>query len=126
MKKQKSYFEAKFNIGQSRGKKLEPDHSGPNGDRLFAATEFLSARQNFILLFSLGGYKARHKEAQLTKQDAHGVEEEDNFLLKIAFITAMIIAHFLTRVFNKNNNVLFIVTTMTFLEPQNMSELGFE
>lgn len=77
MKKQKSEFEAKFNNGQSTGKKLELHHTGPNGDRSFAATEFLSARQNFILLFSLGCYKARHKEAQLTKQDAHGVEEAD-------------------------------------------------
>ena len=50
---QKSYLEAKFNIGQSTGKKLDPGvvakemrrARGPNGDRLFAVTTSLSAQQ---------------------------------------------------------------------------------
>ena len=45
---------------------------GPNGDRLFAATEFLSAQQISSFFF-------RQKEVQVKEQDALAVEEEVNF-----------------------------------------------
>ena len=83
---QRSYLEAKFNIGQSTGKKLDPDvvakemrrARGPNGDRLFVVTEFLSAQQ-ISPFFSRLAAKARQKEVQVTEQDALAVEEEVNF-----------------------------------------------
>ena len=83
---QKSYLEAKFNIGQSTGKKLDPDvvakemrrARGPNGDRLFSVTTFLSAQQ-ISSFFSRLAAKARQKEVHVTEQDALVVEEEVNF-----------------------------------------------
>ena len=51
---------------------------GPNGDRLFAATEFLSAQQISSFFFRLAA-KARQKEVQVKEQDAFTVEEEVNF-----------------------------------------------
>ena len=51
---------------------------GPNGDRLFAATEFLSAQQISSFFFRLAA-KARQKELQVKEQDARTVEEEVNF-----------------------------------------------
>ena len=50
----------------------------PNGDRLFTATEFLSAQQISSFLFRLAA-KARQKEVQVKEQDALAVEEEVNF-----------------------------------------------
>ena len=50
----------------------------PNGERLFAATEFLSAQQISSFFFRLAA-KARQKEVQVKKQDAFAVEEEVNF-----------------------------------------------
>ena len=83
---QKSYLEAKFNIGQSTGKKLDPDvvakemrrARGPSGDRLFGVTAFLSAQQ-ISSFFSRLAAKARQKEVQVTEQDALAVEEEVKF-----------------------------------------------
>ena len=83
---QKSYLEAKFNIGQSTGKKLDPDvvakemrrARGPNGDRLFSVTTFLSAQQ-ISSFFSRLAAKARQKEVHVTEKDALAVEEEVNF-----------------------------------------------
>ena len=51
---------------------------GPNGDRLFAITEFLSAQQ-ISSFFSRLAAKARKKEVQVTEQDALAVEKEVNF-----------------------------------------------
>ena len=83
---QKSYLEAKFNIGQSTGKKLDADvvakemrrARGPNGDRLFSVTTFLSAQQISSFSSRLAA-KARQKEVHVTEQDALAVEEEVNF-----------------------------------------------
>ena len=71
---QKSYLEAKFNIGQSTGKKLDPNivakemrrARDPNGDRLFPVTTFLSAQQ-ISSLFSRLAAKARQKEVHVTE-----------------------------------------------------------
>ena len=73
---QKSYLEAKFNIGQGTGKKLDPDvvtkekqrARGPNGERLFAVTEFLSTPQ-LSPFFSRLAAKAGQQEVQVTEQD---------------------------------------------------------
>ena len=46
---------------------------GPNGDRLFAATEFLSAQQISSSVFRLAA-KARQKEVQVKEQDTRAVE----------------------------------------------------
>ena len=83
---QKSYLEAKFNIGQGTGKKLDPGvvaedmrrARGPNGERLFAVTEFLSAQQ-VSSFFSRLAAKARQQEVQVTEQDVLAVEEQVNF-----------------------------------------------
>ena len=50
----------------------------PNGDRLFAETEFLSAQQISSFFFRLAE-KARQKEVQVKDQDALAVEEVINF-----------------------------------------------
>ena len=51
---------------------------GPNGDRLFAATEFLSAQQISSFFFRLAA-KAHQKGVQVKEQDARAVEVEVNF-----------------------------------------------
>lgn len=96
---QRSYLEAKFNIGQSTGKKLDPDviakemrwALGPNGDRLFVVTEFLSAQQ--ISSFSHLAAKARQKEVQVTEQDALVVEEEVNFTARDRVLSSLHVTH---------------------------------
>ena len=47
---------------------------GPNGDRLFAASEFLSVQQISSFFFRLAA-KARQKEVHVKEQDARAVEE---------------------------------------------------
>ena len=50
---QKAYLEAKFNIGQSTGRKVDPDvvskeirrARGKDGERLFGVSEFLTPQQ---------------------------------------------------------------------------------
>ena len=51
---------------------------GPNGDRLIAATEFLSAQQISSFFFHLDA-KSHQKEVQVKEQDALAVKEEVNF-----------------------------------------------
>ena len=76
---QRSFLEAKFNIGQSAGKKLNPDvvakemrrARSPNGDRLFAVTALLSAQQISSFFYRLAA-KARQKEVHVTEKDTLG------------------------------------------------------
>jgi len=51
---------------------------GPNDDRLFAVTTFLSAQQ-ISSFFSRLAAKACQKEVHVTEQDPLAVEEEVNF-----------------------------------------------
>lgn len=61
---QKPYLEAKFNIGQATGRKLDGEtvaremrrSTGPDGNRLFRVSEFLTAQQvsSFDLFTSCG------------------------------------------------------------------------
>lgn len=61
---QKAYLEAKFNIGQATGRKLDGEtvaremrrSTGPDGNRLFRVSEFLTAQQvsSFDLFTSCG------------------------------------------------------------------------
>ena len=79
---QKSYLEAKFNIGQATGRKLDPDAvakemrraRGPDGDRLFIATEYLSPQQ-VSSYFSRLSAKLR-QQVQVTEQDLLAAEEQ--------------------------------------------------
>ena len=51
---------------------------GPNGEKLFAVTEILSA-QRISSFFSRLAAKACHQEVQVTEQDVLAVEEQVNF-----------------------------------------------
>ena len=83
---QKTYLEAKFNIGQATGRKLDPGvvskdmrrARGVDGERLFVVAEFLSPQQ-VSSYFSRLSAKRRQLQAQITEQDVLAVEEEANF-----------------------------------------------
>ena len=51
---------------------------GPNGEKLFAVTEILSAQQISSLFSSLAA-KACQQEVQVTEQDVLAVEEQVNY-----------------------------------------------
>ena len=51
---------------------------GPNGEKLFAVTEFLSSHQ-VPIFFSRLAAKACQQEVQVTEQDVLAVEEQVNF-----------------------------------------------
>lgn len=83
--KQKSYLEAKFNLGQTTGRKLHPDivakemrrALGSDGKRLFKSMEFLTVQQ----ITSFFGRLAAKVRQQLvpTDEDVCAAEEEFNF-----------------------------------------------
>ena len=83
---QKRYLEAKFNIGQATGRKLDPDvvakemrrARGADGERLFGVEEFLSPQQ-VSSFFSRLAAKLRQQKSQVTDQDVLAVVEEENF-----------------------------------------------
>ena len=75
--KQKAYLEAKFNIGQSTGRKVDPDKvakemrraRGTDGKRLFGVSEFLTPQQ-VSSFFSRLATKLRQQQIDVTPQDA--------------------------------------------------------
>ena len=81
---QKSYLEAKFNIGQTTGRKLDAETVaremrsaiGPDGKRLFKVSEFLTTQQVFSF-FSRLAAKARNRVP--TEDDIRACEEEIHF-----------------------------------------------
>ena len=83
--KQKSYLEAKFNLGQETGRKLHPDNVAKemrralnsDGKRLFKPMEFLTEQQ----ITSFFGRLAAKVRQQLvaTDEDIWAAEEEVNF-----------------------------------------------
>ena len=83
--KQKSYLEAKFNIGQSSGRKVEPETVAremrraldSDGRRLFIPSEFLTVSQ-VTSFFSRLAAKARHQLLS-SEDDILAAEEELNF-----------------------------------------------
>ena len=86
--KQKTYLEAKFNIGQSTGRKLEPDvvakemrrARGTDGERLFCGSEFLTPQQ-VSSYFSRLAAKLRQQQVEVTPEDVLAAEEQSNFSL---------------------------------------------
>ena len=86
--KQKTYLEAKFNIGQSTSRKLEPDAVakemrrawGTDGERLFCGSEFLTPQQ-VSSYFSRLAAKLRQQQVEVTPQDVLAAEEQSNFSL---------------------------------------------
>ena len=83
-KKQKEYLEAKFNVGQATGRKLNPDvvakemrrAKNVSGEKLFSISEFLTVQQ-IASYFSRLAAKGRQQLA--TEQDACAAVEEENF-----------------------------------------------
>ena len=83
---QKSYLQAKFNIGQASGRKLDPEVVAKemrraraiDGERLFLVEEFLSPQQ-ISSFFSRMAAKVRQQP--VTDQDVLAVEEQVNFCL---------------------------------------------
>ena len=73
-----------MNIGQATGRKLDPDvvakemrrARGPDGERLFIATEYLSPQQ-ISSYFSRLSAKLR-QQVQVTEQDVLAAEEQLN------------------------------------------------
>ena len=82
----KSYLQAKFNIGQASGRKLDPEVVAKemrraraiDGERLFLVEEFLSPQQ-ISSFFSRMAAKVRQQP--VTDQDVLAVEEQVNFCL---------------------------------------------
>ena len=83
---QKSYLQAKFNIGQASGRKLDPEvvakemprARATDGERLFLVDEFLSPQQ-ISSFFSRMAAKVRQQPVM--DQDVLAVEEQVNFCL---------------------------------------------
>ncbi|XP_078365981.1 uncharacterized protein LOC144650200 [Oculina patagonica] len=83
--KQKDYLEAKFNIGQTSGRKAEPEAVAremrraldSDGKRLFQPTEFLTVTQ-ITSFFSRLAAKVR-KQVVPTEDDICAAQEESNF-----------------------------------------------
>ena len=99
--KQKTYLEAKFNIGQSTGRKFEPDVVaremrrawGTDGERLFCGSEFLTPQQ-VSSYFSRLAAKLRQQQVEATPQDVLAAEEQSNFSLARAdVISTLHICH---------------------------------
>ena len=84
---QKRYLDAKFNIGQETGRKMDPNAVSvqmrkaldSNGKRLFTVNEFLSPQQ-IKSYFSRRAAKLR-QQCDVTSEDAAAAEEESNFCL---------------------------------------------
>ncbi|KAL9954429.1 hypothetical protein ACROYT_G041966 [Oculina patagonica] len=84
--KQKSYLDAKFDIGESTGRKMEADAvakemrraRGTNGERLFSVSEFLIPQQ-VSSYFSRLAAKRRQQQVEVTLEDALAAEEQENF-----------------------------------------------
>ena len=84
--KQKTYLEAKFQIGESTGRKVEPEAvakemrraRGTDGERLFSSSEFLTPQQVSSYFSRLAG---KLRQQQVTPQDALAAEEQRNFSL---------------------------------------------
>ena len=93
-------LEAKFNIGQSAGKKLNPDvvakemrrARSPNSDRLFAVTALLSAQQISSFFYRLAA-KARQKEVHVTEQDTLEVEEVNFSTARDRVLSSLHVTH---------------------------------
>lgn len=83
--KQKVYLESKFNIGQSSGRKVEPETVakemrraiGSDGKRLFLSSEFLTVTQ-VTSFFTRLAAKVRQQLVP-TEDDIFAAEEESNF-----------------------------------------------
>ena len=83
---QKAYLQAKFNIGQSTGRKVDPDvvskeirrARGKDGERLFGVSEFLTPQQVSSFFSRLSG-KLRQQQVEVTPQDILAAEEQSNF-----------------------------------------------
>ena len=82
----KKHLEAKFNIGQTTGRKLEAEtvaremrrSVGPDGNRLFGVAEFLSPQQ-IASFFSRDSMKVRQNVAVVLPVDVLAAEEELHF-----------------------------------------------
>lgn len=94
--KQRSYLEAKFNLGQSTGRKVDPDFVAKemrraldsDGKRLFRPSEFLTVQQ-ITSFFARLAAKLRH-QVVATEDDICAVEEEANFQTAIQEILSEI------------------------------------
>ena len=95
--KQRSYLEAKFNLGQSMGRKVDPDFVvkemrralDSDGKRLFRPSEFLTLQQ-ITSFFARLAVKLRH-QVVATEDDICAVEEEEaNFQTAIEAILSEI------------------------------------
>ena len=82
--KQREYLEAKFDIGQGTGRKVNPEivaremrHAkDAGGGKLFSSSEFLSVQQIASYFSRLS---AKGRSQLVSEMDLRAVEEEDNF-----------------------------------------------
>jgi len=89
-------LEAKFNLGQSTGRKVDPDFVAKemrraldsDGKRLFRPSEFLTVQQ-ITSFFARLAAKLRH-QVVATEDDICAVEEEANFQTAIQEILSEI------------------------------------
>lgn len=85
--KQRSYLLAKFSIGALTGRKANPDavskemrrSIGPDGQRLFTTTEFLSAQQIKSFFARQAAKQSVSTAAPQTENDILAQQEESNF-----------------------------------------------
>lgn len=84
--KQKKYLDAKFEIGRATGRKMDGElvakqmrrAQGPDGQRLFVVSEFLSSKQ-ISSYFSRRAAKDRQGAPTVDDNDVDAYEEETNF-----------------------------------------------
>ena len=87
--KQKTYLEAKFDIGECTGRKMEPEvvakemrrARGTDGERLFCASEFLTPQQVSSYFSRLAAKRRQQQAQEVTSQDVLAAEEQINFSL---------------------------------------------
>ncbi|XP_078372779.1 uncharacterized protein LOC144656433 [Oculina patagonica] len=82
--KQKEYLEAKFNVGQVTGRKVNPDVVAKDmrrardegGEKLFSSSEFLTVQQVTSFFSRLA---AKRRQQLATEEDVCAATEEENF-----------------------------------------------
>ena len=100
-KNQKGYLEAKFNVGQASGRKLDGEvvakemrrARNEDGNRLFGESEFLSPQQ-ISSYFARLAAKLRQKQLEVTDHDVRAAEDQTNFsALRASVLSSIQIRH---------------------------------
>lgn len=98
--KQRIYLEAKFNIGQSTGSKVDlafvakemRRSQGTDGEWLFCVSEFLTTQQ-VSSFFSWLALKVRQQQVEVSPEDVLAAEEQNNFAMAKENVLSSLLIH---------------------------------